>query len=184
MRAALSWAWRIGIALCSGPALPSPLTIYFETREPFTKMAGDSLSGLVGEPVSIALKRSGLNYEFSEMPFKRYMALIQRNMVTGCAAGAVKTPDREKAGKFSAMVAIDKPFVLIARKSDDLLSSMQTLREVLQDPKVRLLLHEGYSYGMFDALLEQSSVRAQVSRLPYDNAGMVRMLSQKWSTPS
>lgn len=176
-QALASWIPRFAVAQVSSYVLATPLSLYFETREPFAKMQDGNLSGQVGEPVSIALKRADMDYELIEMPFQRYITLIQRNVVYGCAAGAVKTAEREKAGKFSNVVSIDKPYVLIIRKGDALFPPLQTLQDVLRNSKVRLLIHEGYSYGQFDGLLAQPT-RAQVSRLPYDNVGMVRMLSQ------
>lgn len=172
-----AWRWQMAALFMGTNVLANPLTIYFETREPFTKIVGGNLSGQVGDPLTFALKRSGIAYEINEMPFKRYMTLIQRNAVHGCAAGAVKNAEREKLGKFSAPLVRDKPYVLIMRKGDGVIPPVLSLSDLLQDAKIRLLLHEGYSYGAYDPLLAQPT-RAEVSRLPYDNVGMVRMLTQ------
>lgn len=154
----MSWkgpiAGVLGLLAASGAAfLPAqahhlPITIYFHIRPPYAEHGAPvGVKGLLVAPVIKAMNEAGLEAQWIEMPPARQTEEIKRTAQPACALGWFKRPEREEYAIFTAAIYKDRPTVIVARKDDARFAAPASLQRVFSDPRLRLLIKTGYSYG-------------------------------------
>ncbi len=144
----------LGLMAASGAALlPAradhlPITIYFHVRPPYAEPGAPvGVKGLLVTPVIKALNEAGLEAQWIEMPPARQTEEIKRAVQPACGLGWFKRPDREEFAVFTAAIYKDRPTVIVARKDDARFAAPASLQRTFSDPRLRLLVKTGYSYG-------------------------------------
>lgn len=144
----------LGLMAASGAALlPAradhlPITIYFHVRPPYAEPGAPvGVKGLLVTPVIKALNEAGLEAQWVEMPPARQTEEIKRAVQPACGLGWFKRPDREEFAIFTAAIYKDRPTVIVARKDDARFAAPASLQRTFSDPRLRLLVKTGYSYG-------------------------------------
>jgi uncharacterized protein (TIGR02285 family) len=91
---------------------------------------------------------AGLRVRWEPVPLKRSLFELQANTEPVCVLGAFRTPERERFMQFSAPIHLEAPHVFIAQVSvAERLRAHGDARKALNDPKLRLLVYDGVSYG-------------------------------------
>lgn len=144
----------LGLMAASGAALlPAradhlPITIYFHVRPPYAEPGAPvGVKGLLVSPVIKALNEAGLEAQWVEMPPARQTEEIKRAVDPACGLGWFKRPDREEFAIFTAAIYKDRPSVIVARKDDTRFVAPASLERIFSDPRLKLLIKTGYSYG-------------------------------------
>lgn len=159
----MRWKGLIAGVLCLAAAAGTvraedpPITIYFHVRPPYAEHGAPvGVKGLLVTPVIQALNEAGLNAQWVEMPPARQTEEIKRASVPVCGLGWFKRPEREEFAAFSAPIYKDRPNVIIARKDDARFAAPASLQQIFADPRIKLVVKTGYSYGAtIDAWLQQ-----------------------------
>jgi polar amino acid transport system substrate-binding protein len=168
-------------ALCAASTpvhAAEPLTLYYNERPPYlvTGAQPDKVVGLTADPAARAVEGAGFVPLWSPLPSTRQLVTLREGHVPACAVGWFKNPERELSFKFTKPIYRDKPTVAIARSDFDAHSSK--LAEVFQQPGLRVLVKDKYSYGPWiDSLLARS--RSLTVSTTEENVQMVRMIAGK-----
>lgn len=170
-RICAAWGW----ALAAGVAPAQTLTLHFQDRPPYSSRADDGrVTGLVATPAERALSSAGIPFRWALTPSQRQLALIQSGQGPHCGIGWFRTAEREAKGRFSRPLYRDQPLAALVR---DGVALPQPLRvdALLADPRRRLLVKEGYSYGpALDEAIAAAASRPE--RTSVDPPQMARML--------
>jgi polar amino acid transport system substrate-binding protein len=142
-----------------------PITIYFHIRPPYAEPGAPvGVKGLLVAPVIKAMNEAGLEAQWVEMPPARQTEEIKRAVEPACGLGWFKRPDREDFAVFTAAIYKDRPSVIVARKDDTRFAAPASLQRIFADPRLRLLIKTGYSYGeIIDGWLRQYHPSAEES---------------------
>ena len=183
LAAGLAEAPRLGIpavvALCAaspGVHAAEPFTLYYNERPPYlvTGAQADKVAGLTADPAAKAVESAGFVPRWTPMPTTRQLVTLREGQAPACAVGWFKNPERELSFKFTKPIYRDKPTVAIVRSDFEARSSK--LAEVFQQPGLRVLVKDKYSYGPWiDSLLARA--RPQTVSTTEENVQMVRMIA-------
>ncbi len=135
------------LTFCTG----NSLEIVFEQRKPYVEKTGDSIKGLIGEPIVNALNKAQIEYKLKEKPFKRQLYEIKSNTKEICALGWFKTKEREQFSKYSTVIYQDKPLGIIALSNKNFLNHIH-INKLFSLSNLKVLVKASYSYG---ALLDE-----------------------------
>lgn len=168
--------WLALAGLAAGAQAQESVTLHYYERPPYAMpgLEGD-VGGLIADRVTQAMTRTTVPFSWRQTPAKRLLALIESNRGRDCGVGWYKTPERELIAQFSKPVYIDHPAVAIVRPSFGLAPGT-TLRQVFDDPRLRLLMKDGLTYGAYMRGL-MASYRAQVQVVTVEQVQMVRMIA-------
>lgn len=175
-----TWAGRsllLALVLLSGPAFAEePLTILYHARPPHQVPGPDSsVTGLMADPVTYALRKAGIPFKWVAMPPARQLLKIQENHARLAATGWFKNPEREAYAKFSHSIYQDRQIAVLARADHPRISTLRTASELIGDTGLLLLRKLGYSYGQaLDARINRS--RQSTMTATVENLSMVRMI--------
>jgi uncharacterized protein (TIGR02285 family) len=147
---ALTLAAGMGAVMATAIAASAeqPLTIHYADRPPlhYTTPQG-TLTGFAAKPVIDALGAAGIPYQIRQTPAKRQLIVLQANQEPACMMSWLEAPGRERTGKFSDVIYQDRrPFALTLASNKEM-ENEEPLKETLSNPRLRLLLKEGFSYG-------------------------------------
>lgn len=164
----------VALWACAAPALAEDITVLYNVRPPYLVESGGGVSGLTGSPVAAAFKKAGIPFKWESAPSARQMQMIKDSAGPLCAAGWFKNPEREAFGRFTAPIYQDKPTVILTRK-DSPATKHTTTDSLLADPKITVLVKNGYSYGDFiDSRLPKAA--AEKTTTTQENVGMATMI--------
>lgn len=123
------------------------LTLHYQDRPPYSSARPDgSIVGLVATPAAAALARAGIEFRWALTPSQRQLAIIQSGQGLHCGVGWFRTDERAARGRYSLALYRDKPLGALVR--DDLaFGGPPKAADWLADPRLRLLVKDGYSYG-------------------------------------
>ena len=155
-----------------------PVTLYYNERPPYlvTGSQAGKVTGLTADPAAKAVERAGFVPQWSPMPSTRQLVTMREGNAPACAVGWFRNPEREIAFKFTKPIYRDKPTVVLARSDFEARSGK--LADVFQQPGLRVLVKDKYSYGPWiDALLARA--RPQTISTTEENIQMVRMIAGK-----
>jgi len=153
-----------------------PFTLYYNERPPYLVKSAhdDKVTGLTADPAAKAVEAAGFVPRWTALPSTRQLATLREDQVPACAVGWFKNHERELSFKFTKPIYRDKPTVAIARSDFEARSGKLT--EVVQQPGLRILVKDKYSYGPWiDALLART--RPQTVSTTEENVQMVRMIA-------
>ena len=123
------------------------ITLHYNQRIPYEYLENARVSGLLVDPVVTAFKMAGIPFVWSNTPIKRQFVLLQANRGLDCLLGRYKSPEREAYGQFSAPFYRDKPLVALSLRNQEVIEQEHSLKALVQNPSLRLLLKDGYIYG-------------------------------------
>jgi polar amino acid transport system substrate-binding protein len=133
------------------------------------------VSGIVADPVKLALKRAGIDYHWREIPIARQRYIVGETEEQACIVGALKNPEREKTGKFSHPIYQGKPIVAVSRADNAAMRDGAPLAATLSNSHLTLLSKIGYSFGPFvDGSVDQLKPKVETTTAELPN--MLKML--------
>jgi len=133
------------------------------------------VTGLTATPTSLAFQQSGIPHIWEKIPSIRQMAILQKNKGKDCLVGWFKNSAREKFSKYTKPIYRDKPAIGLALFSNINIESGLSLKEILQNKKIKLLIKKGYSYGKhIDDLIRETN--PSLVAVSVENLNMVHML--------
>ena len=144
-------------------------------RPPYYVMERSDPSGLVVEPVLLALGESGLPHFWTDVPPPRQLSIIRRSERPACGIGWFRTPERLTFAQFTRALYTDLPLVVLSRADDAQVRNHDSLAALIANPNLRLGVRNGYAYGEYiDGLMS----RFQPRTLPTDreSAGMAALM--------
>lgn len=151
------------------------ITLFYHERKPYYTSRDGSVRGLCADPVNMIFKETGIPHRWQQLPAKRQLEIIKRDMAPVCAVGWYKTPNRELFAKFTLGIYQDRPTLALARSDNDRIRNGMTVTQVMGDRGQRLLKKESYSYGSFiDQKIDELAPRTVITSA--DNLGMFKMI--------
>ena len=138
----------------------APIFVHYQERPPYSETRADGVvQGLVATPTAFAFERAGIAFRWMLTPSQRQLALIQNGSATHCGVGWFRNPAREALGKFSRPLYRDQPLAALVRVGAGWPAGM-SFEDALASPKLRLLVKDGYSFGVrVDALIATRAAR-------------------------
>ncbi|MDP2369538.1 hypothetical protein [Rhodoferax sp.] len=143
-----------------GGAVAAPILVHYQERAPYSQTLADgAVQGLVATPTALAFERAGIAFRWMLTPSQRQLALIQHGTAAHCGVGWFRNPSREAVGKFSVALYRDQPLAALVRVGAGWQPGMG-FEDALASPSLRLLVKDGYSFGVrVDALIATRAVR-------------------------
>lgn len=134
-----------------------PIQLYYSDRIPYALTDGQGeVHGLCATPAANAFRQAGIPFQWKKMPFKRQLETIKYNKKLACGIGWFKNPERESFARFTDMIYQDKPMISISKKGKNTIAGHKNLKSLLTDTKVKILIKDGFSYGVYiDALINK-----------------------------
>lgn len=141
--------WIVSASI-SVAATCNEITLHYHERVPYYVTEGENeISGLIGSQASLVFKKAEIPFSPKATPAKRQMYLLKKNSGCDCFVGWFKNPEREEFAKFTSSIYQDKPQIALARSDNDKINSGSGVDTVLQNHELKILIKEGYSYGVF-----------------------------------
>ncbi len=155
--------------------LDNVITVHYNERPPYLVTTDSGVTGLTGDPVTIAFEKGGVPYRWQQTPTKRQIYILQQNTGQDCVIAWFKNAERESFAKFSLPVYQDEPQIALARADNQSIPLNGTIEEFFKNPSLTLLVKDGYSYGDF---IDQKIETYQPNRLvtTNENNGMLKMI--------
>ncbi|APJ04824.1 substrate-binding periplasmic protein [Silvanigrella aquatica] len=131
--------------------------IDFQNRPPFFEI--NSLSNKLDEGILYKLtkkicEKAKIPIEFAETPLPRTISRIKDQKERVCFSYALDDPTRKEFSYISLPYFQEKRNVVVFRKNDLKIPKIKTMKSLLEDKNITLLIKRGYSYGMYiDKLL-------------------------------
>ncbi len=126
---------------------PQELTVYYFHRPPLYMYSESSVpSGFICEIVDLILKKSGLRYQWKEVPSSRVEQLF-RDGQFALAVGWYYKHEREEWAQYSRPIYTDGPMVAIINASKVSLQDSVTINTLVMS-QYKLGVISGFSYGM------------------------------------
>ncbi|MEW5727854.1 MAG: transporter substrate-binding domain-containing protein [Pseudomonadota bacterium] len=119
--------------------------LYFE-REPYYFTTEAGVAGFLVERTEKLLAAAGLTAEWVPSSPPRIVETIRQGREPVCSPGWFRTDDRAATGRFTAPIHRDPPMALLVRERSPVLRHSH-IDQVLADPRLRLLVKSGFSYG-------------------------------------
>lgn len=163
-------------------APPAPagtvITLHYNERPPYLVSTAHGVTGLTGNPATIAFQNANLPFVWKRTPSKRQMYILQQNQGQDCLVGWFKNPEREKYAKYTLPIYQDVPQVALTRADNNRIDAVNTVDALFSDTNLTLLVKDGYSYGDFlDRKIAEYNPTREVTTV--ENSGMVKMVQAK-----
>jgi uncharacterized protein (TIGR02285 family) len=154
--------------------------VHYDERVPYMQTKSSGIVGLTADPANVAFHQAGLDFVWKKTSPKRQMKILQDNNGCDCMVGWFKKPERDTFAKYSHAIYQDKPQIAIVRVDNDKLQNDMTLDDLLSQPKLKLLVKDGYSYGDFldDKIAQHHPL---VVKATGGNINMLKMIHKKYA---
>lgn len=164
----------VGFLLMGSAAAVTPtISLHYNPRVPYEYEQDGHLSGVLVGPVTEAFRAAGVPFRWVSTPALRQFAVIQANSGHDCSVGRYKTSDREAYAQFSVPFYRNRSDVALSRRDQKKMAEFTSLEKLVQDPDLRFLVKEGYSYG--SVIQEWIKVRSKPPRgTTGENVSMLR----------
>lgn len=151
------WLATTGAACAQAQVQPDQVGLMFYNRPPYMIAASDgSATGLSASPAEQAFKSAHIAYGWNRLSASRILEIVRENSVSACGVGWFKTEERLRFAKFSKTIYRDRPMLAVTPKKLVLESDI-TLRKLLANKEIRVLVKDGFSYGpALDAMLHNN----------------------------
>jgi polar amino acid transport system substrate-binding protein len=162
------------------PVPPTPennkiILLYYNERPPYLVTTNHGVEGLTGSPTTLIFDKSGIPFQWEQIPSKRQIYLLQKNNNRICLVGWFKTEERENYARYTLPVYQDKPQFALARADNNNISSGHTVAEVFSNRQLNLLVKDGYSYGSYlDNKIKEYDTNRTVTT--NESSGMLEMV--------
>lgn len=124
------------------------INLHYNQRIPYEYLENTRVSGLLVEPVEAAFKAAGIPFVWKNTPIKRQFVLLQANRSLDCLLGRYKNPEREAYAQFSVPFYQGKSLVALSLRNLANIDQEHSLKSLVQNTTLRLLVKEGYTYGI------------------------------------
>jgi polar amino acid transport system substrate-binding protein len=152
------------------------ITLPWTERKPFQFIDTDGkLKGLLFELGQSIFAEAGVPMKWVNVPALRIGRTMAMDNERICLVGWFRTPEREKIAKISLPIYRDHPQVGVAR-ADSHLNGERSLSSVMEDNSVRLIVKQGYSYGVYLDALIAARKNEGVANVVGDHARILTML--------
>ena len=163
------------------PAFSAPRTdaivLLYNERPPYLVSSGSAVTGISADRVNAIFSEAGVAHRWEKFPSKRIMKMIEEGQRPCCAPNWFKTPERERFAKFSSSFRQDSPVVALALRQNTKLGTSMSMRKLLSDRSLALIMKSGYSYGTeVDALIAEYAPHRTDTTL--ENSDMLRLIGQ------
>lgn len=169
------WPAAAGAAVTPAGTGAEAVELYYFERPPYVTLrpgGSPEVGGLTATPAAQAFKAAGIAFRWVELPTMRQLVTLKDQARPACAVGWFRNPEREQQFKFTRAIYRDRATVGIARSE---FTPATTLAETLRQPRLQVLVKDGFSYGaMIDGLLTSTRVDRVVTSA--DNVSMVHMV--------
>ncbi|MEN9867237.1 MAG: hypothetical protein RL748_2827 [Pseudomonadota bacterium] len=147
-------------ALAQAQVQPDQVGLMFYNRPPYMIAASDgSASGLSASPAEQAFKSAHIAYGWNRLSASRILEIVRENNVSACGVGWFKTEERQRFAKFTKTIYRDRPQLAITPKKL-VLDADISLRKLLGNKDIRVLVKDGFSYGpALDTMLRNNKSR-------------------------
>lgn len=160
------------------PTTNNLITLHYNERPPYLITTENGVGGLTGEPATLVFKMSHIPYRWQQTPSKRQIYLLEQNRGRDCTVGWFKNIEREKFAKYTLPIYQDMPQIALARADNDNMPLETTVDDIFSDPRLNLLVKDGYSYGDYiDGKIEEYNPIRTVTTV--ENSEMLRMVYAK-----
>jgi len=157
------------------PTIDNLLTLHYNERPPYLVTTDRGVGGLTGDPATIVFEKSNIPFQWKQTPSKRQIYLLQQNRGRDCLVGWFKNIDREKFAKYTLPLYGDKPQIALARADNNNIPPDTTVDKIFSNPKLNLLVKDGYSYGDFlDGKIKEHNPIRTVTTV--ENSEMLKMV--------
>ncbi len=157
------------------PTTTNLITLHYNERPPYLITTDRGVVGLTGDPATIVFEKSDIPFQWKQTPSKRQIYILQQNSGRDCLVGWFKNVERERFAKYTLPIYQDKPQIALARADNDNIPANYTVGEILSNPKLILLVKDGYSYGDFlDGKIKEYDPKRTVTTV--ENSAMLRMV--------
>lgn len=168
-------AWLKNSNELSSHSQEPAIILHYHERRPYYITSGSRVQGLVAGVITRAFEFADIPYKWQQTPARRQLDIIRDNEGTDCGVGWFKTPERQQFSKFSTAVYRDTPFVAVARANNTKILKIQTLEQLFQEHRLKLLVKTGYSYGAeIDRKIREFS--PWMAETTADNQAMLQMI--------
>ena len=165
----------VPIAMPATATKETTITVHYNERPPYLVTTENGVTGLTGDPVTIAFEKSGVSYRWQQTPTKRQIYILQQNSGQDCVVAWFKNAERETFAKFTLPVYQDKPQIALARADTENIPTSGSIDEFFLNPELTLLVKDGYSYGDFiDFKIQALQPKRIVTT--NENSGMLKMI--------
>ena len=158
----------------------APVTMHYYERKPLHYLnENGQVAGILVTPIEQSFSKAGIPIVWQQTPINRIVATLKANDGQDCAAGFYKSPEREIFARFSLPIYHDKPLVALSRAdfaAPGAGNGTITAHDLLNRPRTRLVLKQGFYYGRYLEPLIDKMQPAQVLRVSDEIASMVRMV--------
>lgn len=149
-------------ACCAPAGTAVPLELQVVQRPPYLMLMPDGgFDGISVRPAMAAFKKAGIPVVWKEVPTLRQLQRLKSNQERVCSVGWYKTRERGQFAKFTRAVSQDSPWVAFAN-SGFALPRQPSVRSILADSRVTVLLKTGFVYGEF---LDKAMLAMQAQRM-------------------
>ncbi|MCZ4282825.1 transporter substrate-binding domain-containing protein [Kiloniella laminariae] len=153
------------------------LKVLFHARAPYYSQSGEQVTGLIADRTAEVFQKAGIAFFWEEMPPKRQLVTISKNLEPVCAAGWFKNPEREAFARYTLPIYQDRPTVVLTRQDATAVIIHKRIDGLLADVRATLLIRDGYSYGAFldDRI---NAVKPKMTATSQTNAVMADMITR------
>ncbi len=162
-------------ALPAAATKETTITVHYNERPPYLVTTENGVTGLTGDPVTIAFEKGGVPYRWQQTPTKRQIYILQQNSGQDCVVAWFKNAERETFAKFTLPVYQDKAQIALARADNEKIPTSGSIDEFFSNPELTLLVKDGYSYGDFIDKKIQTIQPDQIVTTN-ENSGMLKMI--------
>lgn len=153
----------------------SLITLHYNERPPYLVTTESGVGGLTGDPATLVFEMSNIPYKWQQTPSKRQIYLLEQDRGRDCAVGWFKNVEREKFAKYTLPIYQDMPQIALARADNDNIPADTTVDDIFSDPRLNLLVKDGYSYGDYiDGKIKEYDPIRTVTTV--ENSEMLRMV--------
>lgn len=165
-------AWAL-MLMTMGTAQAQTLTLHYIQSPPLHYADSRGLlTGLAAKPAIAALTAAGIPYEVRQTLAKNQLVLLKENQQQACMLSWLKTPERERIGKFTEVIYQDKRPFALTWAGNPAMHNDADLKDTLTDPRLRAMVKQGASYG---TRIDRALIRYK-TRTTSSKAGAVQML--------
>jgi polar amino acid transport system substrate-binding protein len=158
---------------------PDTITLPWTERQPFQYIDNDGkLKGILYNLGEQIFTKAGIRSQWAETPANRIIRELEENTERQCLVGWFKTPEREKIAKITLPIYQDKPLRGIIR-ADNKSVRIKTASALFADASIKVLIKQGYSYGVQLDELIASRNGQNIERSVGDHTRLVRMLREQ-----
>lgn len=152
------------------------ITLHFYERPPYMMKDGNGATGITASAAEAVFSKADIAFKWQITPAKRQLILLKEDGGQDCGLGWYKTLEREKFGKFTAPISRDHPTVALLRSGYT--PPSQSLAAIVVDPKVRILMKEGLTYGQdVIRIMSHPNVKANVQKVTGEQTQLARMIA-------